>query len=297
MTRHDEVEMLETELAARLGTPLRDLRARRADCPSIDLLRAASGDALPGGTQATIDQHLRHCPLCQALAADLRSDELTAISPAEAQRVAARVRAARQEEAGRARRWLLRPAFGLAIAAVLAWAGWTMIRKPSVQPIAQPQREQRAAAAIPFEMPELKLRASVVLVMRGSGDAQPYLRALGEALKAYRATDYASAAREFSRLQANYPKEIEVFLYGGVSHLYIGDYAAAVAALERARALNEPEFSDEVNWYLGVAYQRAGRIEAARAQLEPLCRAPSDYSLRACASLGQLGGQESSPSH
>ncbi len=303
MMPHDDGETLERELAARLGAPLEELRARRAHCPPLEVLRAAAGDALADERKAEVERHLRACSLCRMLAADLQDDELAAPSPTEAQRIRARVLAevgarataatAPIERRGAPTWWprILRPALALAVLALLIWAGRMAFQKPEAPVVPrQPQPAPALAAALRLEMPELKLRASTVLVTRGGGDSQQYLRDLAPGLKAYRAGDYAAAAREFSALEPKYPKAVEVFFYGGVSWLHEGARESAVRSLERARALNEPDFADEVAWYLGLAYHRAGNAEAARAQFEKLCAGKSGFSARACDAARELGG-------
>ena len=95
---HDQTEALERELAARLGTPLEQLRAQRAHCPPLEMVRALSGDALPEQMKTELEQHIEQCASCRALAADLHDEELTATTPAEAQRIRARLNAGMEED-------------------------------------------------------------------------------------------------------------------------------------------------------------------------------------------------------
>src|SRR5258708_33461150 len=93
MMNRDDLETLEKEFATRIGTRIDELRARRAHCPPLEVLRAASGDALPVERKAEVEQHLRACSLCRTLARDLQNDELAGPSRAEARRIRARVEA------------------------------------------------------------------------------------------------------------------------------------------------------------------------------------------------------------
>jgi TolA-binding protein len=302
------VETLEKELAARLGTPLEELRARRAHCPPLEMLRGVTGDALPAERKAEVEQHLRTCSMCRTLAADLQDDELAGPSPAEAQRIRARVEAEVGRKAGAAaaptqRRgapglwaWIVRPALALAVLALLVWVGRIAFQKPEAPAVTQqPPVPAQLPAALRLEMPEVKLRAAAVLVMRGGGDSQQYLKDLAPALDAYRAGNYAAAAQEFSALEPKYPKAVEVFFYGGVSWLQRGANDSAVQSLGHAQTLREPEFADEVAWYLGLAYHRAGNIQAARAQFEKVCAGKSAFSMRACAAAKELGSAAKPP--
>lgn len=281
------VEDPEEQMPAELGAPLEQVRARHASCPPLTLLRAAAGDALPAERKAELEQHLQQCALCQALAADLQGDELTAPTAAGAQRIRARVDAEIHERQRRLWAWSWRPAAGLASIAVVAWIGWMALQRQKESTVEQPVRMERrtnsTAAAIPLEMPEAKLRPSVALLSRGEDGPSRYLQDLGPAMEAYRNGDYERAAREFVALAPRYPTQVEAAFYSGVTQLKLGANDKAVEALERARALNDPAFAGEIAWYLGIAYQRAGRLQAAHDQFAQLCRAQGEYAVRACA--------------
>jgi len=307
MMNRDDLESLEKEFAARLGTPLDELRARRAHCPPLEMLRVAASDALPAERKAQVERHLRACSLCRTLAADLQADELAGPSPGEAQRIRARVEAGIGGEARATapivrRRspglwaWIARPALAVAALATLLWVMRMPVQKPDSPVVTQqPPHVARIPAALRLEMPEVKLRAAAVLVTRGAGDSQQYLKDLAPALDAYRAGSYAAAAQAFSALEGKYPKAIEVIFYGAVSWLHDGANESAVRSLERAQVLNDPAFADEVAWYLGLAYHRAGNIAAAHAEFDKLCAGKGAFSARACDAVEELAGAAAPP--
>jgi hypothetical protein len=291
MNDHDEIELLERELAASLGTPLGELRARRAHCPPISVLRASARDVLPAGQQSIRDEHLQTCAICRTLAADLQDEAVTAPTASETERIRSQIAAAQETRPARLRSWIWRPALGLAAAALIVW----MVRPPGGTPPETPTRADLPVApsipaALRLEIPEVTLRASVVLPTRSGPDAQQYLKDLAPALDAYRSGRYAEAARQFSSLEQKYPDAIEVFFYGGVASLHNGAAASAVRSLERAKALNEAEFAADVQWYLGLAYHRAGNVDAARAQFVTLCAGRDSLSARACQAVKAMEG-------
>jgi hypothetical protein len=291
MKRDEELELLERELAVALGTPLEELHARRALCPPLDLLRASAAEVLPDDRQAAVDEHLRACALCRALAADLQDDSLTSPAAGDARRVRSRIEAARPQKPPVRYGWMWRPALALAALALVAWFAWPRPRPAGAPPVAARATPAAIPDALRLEMPDLRIRASVALITRGGDDdARQYLSDLAPALNAYRSGTYGLAAREFAALEAKYPQAIEVFFYGGVSSLERGDGDAAVRALERARTLGEPEFAEDVGWYLGLAYHRTGNLEAARAGFAKLCASDGGYSTRACEAARATGG-------
>lgn len=303
---HDLTETLERELAVRLGTPLERLRAQRAHCPPLETVRALSGDALPKQVKAELEQHIEQCASCRMLSTDLHDDELTAATPAEAQRIRARLNAgmeeggkatsatARSQQAAGRSYWvlLLRPALVVAAVVLLfVWIGRMGIREPATPPIAQvPPPAATIPAVLLLEMPEIRMGPATVLLSRGEQSGQQYLKDLAPALEAYRAADYAQAAGQFAALEPKHPKGIEVFFYGGVSRLHAKQNGDAIRLLEKVRALHDPDFDDEASWYLGLAHHRAGDTAAARGQFERLCAGKSEFSSRACEAAKAVSG-------
>lgn len=294
---HDQVEALERELASRLGTPLEQLRAQRAHCPPLEAVRALLGDALPEQMKAAIAQHIEHCEICRALSTDLHDEEATEPTPSEAQRIRARLNAG-MEEGGQASAatarsqktaersfWglLLRPALAAAAVILLfVWISRMGTREPATPPIAQVPPAATVPAALRLEMPEIRMSPATVLLSRGGKSLQQYLKNLAPALEAYRAADYSKAAEEFAPLERKHPRGIEVFFYGGVSRLHANQNADAIRLLEQAAALHDPDFADEVSWYLGLSHHRAGDTAAARGQFEKLCAGKGEFAERAC---------------
>lgn len=304
MNHDDKIETLEGELAARLGAPLEQLRAVRAHCPPLEAVRALAGDALPLESQAGVKQHVASCAACQALAADLQDEELTGPTASETQRITARVAAGKDEGAQSAavanasriagRRplsSLWRPA--LAVAALVAL--FVVVSRVGVPPPQQaPPVAQTVApaavipAALRFELPDVHLRAAAVLRPRGEGGSRGFVADVAPALDAYRAKNFAEAARQFAALETRHPRAVEVFFYGGVSQLALGQNDAAMRSLEGAARLKEQEFASEIAWYLALAEHRAGRLEAARARLQNLCNGKNAFAARACEAVKAL---------
>jgi hypothetical protein len=136
---------------------------------------------------------------------------------------------------------------------------------------------------IPLERPDVRISLST-MTWRGSERANPILTALKPALDAFRAGDYQRADAEFSEIDERYPGLVEVALYQGISRLFIGNTAAATASLRAAERIGDDAFRNDVAWYLAVAEERGGNLDAARARLTTLCPDGAGDS-RACAVL------------
>lgn len=110
----------------------------------------------------------------------------------------------------------------------------------------------------PVEKAAVRLSADT-LQWQGPDGVSPYLQALKPAMEAYTDGDYALARVRFDALGQKYPAAIEVRFYQGVTLMLLGDFAAAVPALEAAAALGDPQFGADVERYLALARERAGR--------------------------------------
>lgn len=89
-------------------------------------------------------------------------------------------------------------------------------------------------------------------------------------------------------MSARYPKAAEPPFYLGVSLLYLHRPEEAAAALEAARALKPEALKEDVEWYLGVAWEGSGKRQQAASVLEPLCGREGPYRERACDGLRWL---------
>jgi hypothetical protein len=279
----------EREALAAFREEFEALRERHRGDPPIEILRAARAGALPDALQGAAASHLEQNSWSRALvdgaeAADASLDDAAT----------SRLRRHVQREAradGRPRRWLAvwRPA--LALAAVAVVAAVIIVRRavrPEPPPVADAAHETAPApvrSAKPFRLrldkPDVKLTATA-LVRRGQVGGRRFVDEAAPALNAYRAGDYAAAAREFEALIPRYPTAVEVPFYLGVSRLFLGDVPGAIEALRSAQALGDATFSDDILWYLAVAHERAGWTAETRAELAELCRGASAYAARSC---------------
>jgi hypothetical protein len=143
---------------------------------------------------------------------------------------------------------------------------------------------------IRLEKPEVRFTAAA-LVLRGQGGGPRFVDVIAPAIAAYRAGDYATAARDLAPLATRYPKSVEVPFYLGVSRLFLDDAVGARSSLEAAQRVSEEGFADDVEWYLAIANDRAGRRSEARAGLDRLCRSTSPRARPACDAAEQLGSR------
>lgn len=295
-SRHMDWDDDEREALDPLAADLEDARERHRHDPPLDVLRAARAEALPETLQQQTIEHLASSTWSRALV-DGADDGDASLDPASVDRLLTRITqdAKRGAVPGRRWRWIWAPALTLAsialvAAAVVLWRNQTP-RAPEVE-----QDTAAPAAATPaprpsfrlsLDKPDVKLTA-LALVLRGESNSGRFADDVAPGLNAYRAGDYQTAARDLEGLKSRYPKSVEIPFYLGISRLFLGDAAAAVTALESARAMNDDSFNDEAKWYLAVAYERVGRLDRARALLDRLCAGNGPFAARACAAVNTL---------
>lgn len=268
----------------------------RSGCVPIEMLRAARAAALPEDAHAKVATHLASCAFCRQLDADLEAADLPDMTLIEGERIFARVQnPASAEKAQGARvgwRFSWRPAVAtLAFAAVALLVVQVANRLGPLAPtqgpaVAGPPRP--VASVFDLQKPPVKLSVNVLTLRGAAGKKQEYLKDLAPALDAYRADDYALAAKRFGALTAKYPRATEVLLYLGVSRLFLKDHSGAVEVLRVARQSTDHSLSPDIAWYYALALQRLGRFEDVRSVLVPLCAGKSEYAARACAGLQEL---------
>jgi len=282
----DALKPLEEELAS--------IRARHANDPSLDLLRAAQADALPPDLQARVSEHLTESEWSRALVSGANDVEHS-LDAAASDRLFARI----TKSATARPSWFssIRLASGVlaAAAAVIIIAALWVSRRGTAPASTTPPAAERTVARNeppPFELPLQKpdVRLSVAaLTFRGTPAASSLVDDLAPPLDAFRASDYARSAQALQPLEAKYPAAIEPPYYRGLSLLFMNDAAGAIAELQKAARLADDTFSADVTWYLAVAQQRAGRIADARAALDTLCRTRNLHTSAACDGLTKLG--------
>jgi tetratricopeptide (TPR) repeat protein len=307
--RIDDLEPLEQKWLEDSGEALRSLQEKGASCPPLRLIRALQTGAMPAELLTAVSSHVAACSLCRMLQADLASLPLPQdITPEDTKRLLARIhrRGLTGTTAGGAlRRTVLWRWVSVAAGLVLcgALAVW-QIRKPALPPYSssspvaahEAPPAERVPEAIKLEKPPVKLTIAL-LTWRNSGhDRRELLAKIAPALDAYRADRFAEAAGQFEALSSKYPDSLEVLFYLGVCRLFLGQFPSSSEALEGAARLAEGSFASDVSWYLGLSYQRSGRIPEARIRFSLLCRGKSAYAQRACAALEALDHPSSQPS-
>ena len=292
----DERDALEA-----LREPLETVQARHQNDPDIDLLRAAHHDALPPDLQASVAHRLANDPWARALVEGLDGAD-PAFDKPDQDRLLARIQRETNRKEVAVTRWAwLRPVLASAVVIAVAAIGWIAYRDSSAPSTVAPIPEQTVASAptappfqLPLDKPEVTLSMSA-LTWRGGGANNPYLKDLKRPLDAFREGDYSGANRELAALEARYPNAVEVFFYGGVSHLFVNDAQRALTALTRAGELADATFAPHVAWYRAVAEQRTGNLAQARATLDALCRGSSQRAAQACELVKQIDARAPAP--
>ncbi len=253
-----------------------------SNCPPIDLVQASQMDVLPANLQAAISAHVESCAVCQALVQALDDLSVSQMTADEQNRIASRVRAGRGPERSESRHRLARwTAAGALLAAGLVLL--VQLRHPA-PPVDDPTR---TIPALALRKPELSPAGSD-LVWRGPdpGTADQ----LASALEPYRLDDYSGAVQTLQVFVSRHPASAAGHFYLGVSHLFAGSLAEAIARLEEADRLakNDAALSNDTSWYLALAYLRAGQPDRGVARLNAICSAGSARSANACAALAAL---------
>ncbi len=284
----DALEGLHDELEA--------IRARHANDPPLELLRAARGGALPDRLEPIASEHLSRSAWSRSLVEGLENVEAP-LRREDEDRILARVRKDARATDGATRYWswlrqLPLPVAAAAALVLVAWVSWRAVRPPPASStpetrVAVATPPQPAAFQLPLEKPEIRLSAAA-LTWRGARGANDLLSDLKPAFDAFRQDDYTRAARELEALEPRYPGSIEIVFYEGVSRLFLNDSAGAIAALEKAERLGDSAFAPDVAWYRALAEQRAGHMPEARARLDALCRGGGARASRACEARQQL---------
>ena len=303
--RRDDWDKDEREALDGLRDELQELRARHANDPPLELLRAGRAEALAGELQTSVSKHLSESAWSRALVDGLEEagEPLDRVAQ---ERLLARVEkeALKPGKSGGSVGWL-RPAFAAAaLAASGAVVFWSNRPGPTAPPSAAPTPATVAAVAspaapppsllLPLEKPAVKLSAAALTWRRGTGEGG-LLADLEPALEAYGRNDYAAAERELTRVSSRYPASVEIFFYQGVSRLLLDDNWGAIASLKAAEGVADASFAPDVAWYRAIADQRVGDLQEAGARLETLCRGTSARAASACEALKRLELRTPSP--
>jgi hypothetical protein len=286
----------EREALEELEHQVNALRARHSAVPPLELLRAARHDVLPPDLQEIAERQLSTDPWTRSLVEGMDANESSLGNDREDQ-LLAQIRArSRNLRPASSRPWR-GVAFALAAAALVVLTVWIIRPAPPLAPPPSPpdSAETKPPAQKPppprwepvLDKPEIALSLAA-LTWRGGGTDNELLSALKAPLDAFRQGDYSGADRAFATLEAQYPGAVEVFFYGGVARLFLGEPQRALPALRRASELADSTFAPRAAWYRAIAEQRTGNVAAARALLEPLCRGDKEFGERACRGISQI---------
>ncbi|MBM3738484.1 MAG: hypothetical protein FJW39_22110 [Acidobacteria bacterium] len=238
-------------------------------CPPPDVLMAQPAGVLPPEVNARVEAHLRSCAVCQVLLRDLQDPGLEPAAAESQDRVWRRITA----EARPRCKWLswpvLLPAVALAASLVIAVA--VGIQWTAHTPVPSPPVAQVKPLNLPLDRAAVNLPLSDSILWR---DAAPPPRSpLAQALDPYSKGDYQTAEQQLARVGSP-----EAGFYRAVSLLFLHRASEAIPLLEG----NKTAGSD---WYLAIAYDRAGQRDRAIAVLKEICARPGPHRDRACAAL------------
>jgi len=175
---------------------------------------------------------------------------------------------------------------------VLAAGLWRERRQPATS-LSQAPNPKAATPSPPtvfrLEKAPIVLPASAVMVWRGESDkGNAQWKELQEALASYQADDYQEAAQRLKRITEKYPRLAEARFYLGICQLFLDGNVVAAENLKEVRSQAPLSLSEDVDWYLALAYQRMGRAGDAGPLLEGLCQGQGKKSATACLGLKEL---------
>ncbi len=253
-------------------------------CPSVELLMACGQEVLPPEAELAVQRHMAQCRLCSQLVSDLGTLPQEELSPAQSERIAARL-PMQPRAAGKS--WQLY-AGAVAAAAIVAVALTVVHARRVAQVAVAPVVATAPHTEVAMLEPELKplaapgLEASALLTRGAAVTAEPSTEVLLPAFMAYNRGNYALAAERLAKLQGVYPRSRIIPLYLGVSELFLHRDAKARANLSLAERTAAPGSRDAAEWYAAIAAERV-RAPETHALYAALCaKTASKYSAESC---------------
>jgi hypothetical protein len=282
--QRDDWDDEERRALAGVERELDELRARHAGDPPFELLNAAHADVLPDSLQASLTEHLNRSAWSRSL---VDGDAEQPLDADAERRLLTRIDRASHPSRLPVRTWL--PV--LAAAAVLLiivgilrngdGGRWFRRSSPSAAEPPVASGPPAPVFVLALAKPEVKLTPQALVLRSGTREGR-FVDDIAPALKAYHASDYVEADRQFASLESRYPRSVEVPFYRAIAQLFLNDAARAMQSLQTARRLDDGAFAPEIAWYLAVAAERAGDAGRARAELDALCRRTGAFTARAC---------------
>lgn len=250
-------------------------------CPDPDLLVAVNHGVLPADVELAIQKHLLHCGICRTLVNDLASLEEPDLTPAQHRHILSEIQVLPPR---RRTRRILYACLAFVVASAIAIL---LLRRsrPSENAAASLASAPAAPAQINIPIARLDLPESTSGAKTGG---RPTVAELAPAFAAYRQNKYQEAATDFAILAQRYPESDIVFLYLGISQLFLEENEDALASLGRAEALASPQRQDAASWYHAIAALRLQDAESKDLFAQLCSRKGSPYAGQACAIARQL---------
>ncbi len=212
----------------------------------------------------------------------LEQDLVAGIELAGNQRLRERLNIIHQEETKReatvkplytGRRWWLLAA---AVVAGLVIGWWWLGSQPSEQKLANQYLEQ------PFQVEDS--------FFRGESDDE---QVRTDALTLYRKGEFEAAATAMRDVMASGNARASDYFLAGLCQLYqtTPDYTAALGFFSKASSLDATAYSDEINWYTGLANIKLDNESAAKTALEKVAKSKSSRNAAQAEELLEKLGQ------
>lgn len=158
------------------------------------------------------------------------------------------------------------------------------IEAPAGPPAPGPTRTPYRLAMV---KPDVQLPTDLVVATRGTAatEAQRFLERFGEAIAPYREGRYEDAVARLASLATARGDVAEVWFYLGVSQLFAGRPAEALASFDRPGVADA--VGDDLLWQRAVALERLGREPEVDALVRALCERDGPYREQACAAVAE----------
>lgn len=244
---------------------------------------------LPETEMEAVRDHLAECPTCLALAQEARQFVHAMSEPAQAV-AAASASALPWQRAHRHALFLMAASVIIAVGIVLLlWRGWR-VEAPSDQqgktPPAPTQLRENPWRGLQIAKadytPEVARPADLIWRdERPETPGRPRPSPFARAMRPYEQNNFAQAEQRLGLFLEKNPAHAGGYFYRGVSLLLLGRTADAIAPLETAIELGQGQVREEAQWYLALAYLKAGGLSRALTELDAVIKTSGKHRAEA----------------
>jgi tetratricopeptide (TPR) repeat protein len=238
-------------------------------CLTLDQLTAYAGNRISAQERIEIEKHLLDCALCSDA---LEGLELFGNKDSIKEQVEVLNKEIHNYSISR-RSHRINRKFYCSFAALFVLALVSVIyllnKKPSYEPLF-------AEYFRPYP--------NMIPLVRGEESAGK----LESAMIEYERENYKECLRILNNLLDRKPDNDTVNFYIGISSLCLNDPTSAISYLQKVTDNKKSDLIDQAAWYIGLAYLKEKKIEAAKASFNKLCSKDGDFKQKSIAIVNLL---------